>query len=471
MAVTSASTSASPSTVRTTTPAGGAGRGWISDWRPDDPAFWTSTGRRVARRNLVFSILAEHVGFSVWALWSVIVVALPPADFPFIADVDKKFWLVALPNLIGALMRLPYTVAVTRFGGRNWTTVSALMLLIPVALCLYCVTHPGTPYWFFLLSAVTAGLGGGNFASSMTNISFFYPERLKGTALGLNAAGGNVGLSSVQFIVPTVIFFSLGISVAAGIWLPIALATAICAYLFMNNLHVARSSFRQQLAAARRPHAWIMSFLYIGTFGSFLGFSAAFPAVLQFVFPNDQKMHFLGTGLLLPVAFTGPLVGSLARPIGGWLADRIGGAILTAGVFVLMAGGTYGAILAADAKNLGMFLTSMLLLFTLAGLGNGTTYRMIPAIFAKQARAESAGADADTETAVYVKARRESAATIGMAGAIGALGGFALPRVIGDSIKATGGIATAFTIFIVAYGVFAAVTWLCYLRRGSMTGV
>jgi NNP family nitrate/nitrite transporter-like MFS transporter len=440
--------------------------GWISEWNPEDAEFWATTGRRVARRNLIFSIFAEHLGFSVWALWSVIVVALPPKSFPFILDVDKKFWLVAIPNLIGALLRVPYTLAVPRFGGRNWTVVSALLLLIPIGLCTYCVTHPGTPYWFFLLSAATAGLGGGNFASSMTNIAFFYPERAKGTALGLNAAGGNIGLSSMQFVVPLLVFYQFALVTAPLFWLPLALAAAVCAYLFMNNLHVARSSFKEQLAAIREPHAWVMSFLYIGTFGSFLGLSAAFPAVLQFEFPKDQKFHFLGTALLLPVAFLGPFVGSVARPLGGWLSDRIGGARVTAAVFAAMALVTVGAIKAADAKSLSLFLTCMLVLFGLAGTGNGSTYKMIPAIFKRRA-GFAADRDPDAAPDIFTRSLRAGAATLGMAGAIGALGGFYMPRAIGNSIKATNGIAQAFTIFTVMYLACLVVTWFCYLRRRS----
>ncbi len=443
--------------------------GWITEWRPEDDDFWATTGRRVARRNLIFSIFAEHLGFSVWVLWSVLVVVLGthPNDFPFLnpkvtANADKIFWLVALPNLIGALMRLPYTVAVLRFGGRNWTVVSALLLMIPIGLATYCVTHPGTPYWFFLLTAATAGFGGGNFASSMTNIAFFYPERLKGTALGLNAAGGNIGLSSMQFVVPLLIFYNAAMVAAPLFWLPLVLAAAVCAYLFMNNLHVSRTPVREQLAVTREPQAWVMSFLYIGTFGSFLGLAAAFPAVLAFEFPKDQKFYLLGTALLLPVAFLGPLVGSLARPIGGWLSDRVGGAKVTAAVFALMAVVTLGAIRAADAKSLSLFLTTMLVLFTLAGFGNGSTYKMIPAIFKRQAML--AGRD---DTAGFTRAVRLGSTTLGMAGAIGALGGFYMPRAIGNSIKATGGITQAFTIFFVMYVVCLLVTALCYLRPGA----
>ena len=279
----------------------------LTDWNPEDARFWASTGRRIARRNLIFSIFAEHLGFSVWTLWSVVVVALPATLFPY--TVDQKFWLVALPNLVGALMRLPYTFAVTRIGGRTWTAISALLLLIPVSGLIFAVTAR-PPYWVVLACAATAGLGGGNFASSMTNISFFYPEREKGTALGFNAAGGNIGISTMQLVVPLVL--SAGLVYGGLMWIPLVVAAAICAYLFMNTLEVAKSPFKSQFATLKRPHTWVMSFLYIGTFGSFLGYSAAFPLVLKLQFPQAPVWH-LGPSAAVTLAFTGPLVGSLAR--------------------------------------------------------------------------------------------------------------------------------------------------------------
>lgn len=418
----------------------------LTDWNPEDASFWASTGRRVARRNLIFSIFAEHLGFSVWTLWSVVVIALPPALFPY--TVDQKFWLVALPNLIGALMRLPYTFAVTRFGGRTWTVLSALFLVIPIGGLIFAVTAQPA-YWVVLVCAASAGFGGGNFASSMTNISFFYPEKEKGTALGLNAAGGNIGISTMQLFVPLVI--SAGLVYGGLMWLPLVLASAIGAHFFMNNLAVAKAPFKAQFATVKRAHTWIMSFLYIGTFGSFLGYSAAFPLVLKLQFPNAPVWK-LGATAMITLAFTGPLVGSLARPLGGWLSDKIGGARVTAACFLMMGIGSYGVVTATGAKNMALFLASFWLLFTAAGAGNGSTYRMIPAIFAAKSP--------DLATA-----KRESAATLGIAGAIGALGGFYLPRAISDSIKATGGIETAFTWFGVMYGACLAVTWWCYLRR------
>jgi MFS transporter, NNP family, nitrate/nitrite transporter len=443
-------------------------------WEPEDATFWATTGRRVARRNLFFSVLSEHLAFSVWAIWSVLVVVAGtrPLDFPFLdptvaANAPKIFWLIALPNLIGAILRIPYTLAVARFGGRTWTTISSVLLLIPITMATWCVTHPGTPYWLFVVAAATAGVGGGNFASSMANIAYFFPERRKGVALGVNAAGGNIGLSSMQLVVPLVIFFGLGLSVAAAVWAPLVLIAAFCAWRWMDNLAVARQSAREQFEVVRRPHAWVMSFLYVGTFGSFLGLSAAFPAVMAFMFPADQKFHAFGSGLLLPVAFLGPLIGSLARPAGGWIADRIGGAVVTTIVFALMACGAFATITATKHHSLGGFIASMLVMFALAGTGNGSAYRMIPAIFRRQSEAATA-AHPDSEHAFVVRARREGSATIGMAGAFGALGGFILPKVIGNSIKATGGIGTAFSWFIGLYVACMMVTIVVYLRRGTV---
>src|SRR5882672_6759524 len=179
---------------------------WIDTWNPDDATFWQTSGKRIARRNLWWSILAENLGFSVWLIWSVVATRLPKAGFPY--TTEQLFSLVALPGLIGSLMRFPYTFAVPRFGGRNWTIVSAALLFIPTTLVAILVTRPTTPYWVMTLAAATAGLGGGNFASSMANISFFYPDREKGFALGLNAAGGNIGVSTVQLLIPLIIGWS-----------------------------------------------------------------------------------------------------------------------------------------------------------------------------------------------------------------------------------------------------------------------
>ncbi|MGY4291178.1 nitrate/nitrite transporter NarK [Bradyrhizobium sp. LM2.7] len=312
---------------------------WISDWRPEDEAFWNATGKTIARRNLIWSIVAEHIGFSVWLIWSIVTTKLPQAGFHY--TTDQLFQLVAVPGLIGALMRFPYTFAVTTFGGRNWTIFSAAILFIPTLSLAYFVSEPDTPFWLMLLIASTAGLGGGNFASSMTNISFFFPDRMKGWALGLNAAGGNIGVSSVQLLTPILMTLAVinlfqaspvdGVFLqnAGLMWvLPIAIAV-FGAVFFMNNLTTAKSSIKNQLAVVKRKHTWIMAYLYIGTFGSFIGYSAAFPLLIKTQFPM----------VTIAIAFLGPLVGSLSRPFGGWLADKVGGSIITFWNFIAMAGG------------------------------------------------------------------------------------------------------------------------------------
>jgi NNP family nitrate/nitrite transporter-like MFS transporter len=266
---------------------------WISEWNPEDQKFWESKGKFIARRNLIWSILAEHLGFSIWLIWSIVATKLPQAGFTY--TTDELFSLVALPGLIGSLMRFPYTFAVPRFGGRNWTMVSAALLFIPTTALAYFVGQPDTPYWLMVIVAATAGLGGGNFASSMANISFFYPDRMKGWALGLNAAGGNIGVSSVQFLTPILIGYGwvslyltsphaasgLYLQNAGLMWLPLIALALFGAYRYMNNLTATRSTFKDQLVIVKRKHTWVMSWLYIGTFGSFIGYSAAFPLLLK----------------------------------------------------------------------------------------------------------------------------------------------------------------------------------------------
>ncbi|AHH95138.1 MFS transporter [Kutzneria albida] len=430
-----------------------SGRSWIQKWDPEDEGFWAATGRRIATRNLIFSIFSEHIGFSLWSIWSVVVLSLPSAGFTF--SVDQLFWLTALPNLVGATMRLPYTFAVPRFGGRNWTIISSVLLLVPCALLTVAVTSHAS-FGFFLLAAATAGLGGGNFASSMTNISFFYPDKRKGFALGLNAAGGNLGAAVVQLIIPVVISLGTGKNLAyAGLfYMPFAVAAAICAAFFMNNLSEARSDFPAQAAAVKRSQTWIMSFLYIGTFGSFIGFSAALPLLIKTQFPTVQGTYF---------AWLGALVGSLARPIGGWLSDRIGGSRVTLWNFVVMGLAAVVVVTGERTGNFPLFFGAFLVLFVTTGVGNGSTYRMIPAIFAAQARRETAeGVDL---TEAVRRAKRESAAAIGIASAIGAFGGFFVTRIIASSVAATKVADNAFYGFIAFYAVCFAVTWWCYLRR------
>ena len=283
-------TSIAGTTEAPVTRAGERGPGrWIDDFDPEDAAFWEKTGRGIARRNLMWSIVAEHLGFSVWLLWSIVAVHLNDAGFAFTDD--QLFWLVAIPSLVGATLRLPYTFAVPRFGGRNWTVVSALLLVIPATGLAWAVSNPGTPFWAMLLVAATAGVGGGNFASSMANISYFFPEKEKGWALGLNAAGGNIGVAVVQapIVVSALIVAGGGLHLArAGLmWIPLAVLAAVAAWRYMDNLTHATNEKRAMRDVLRDRNTAIISFLYVGTFGSFIGFGFAFGQVLQVQFKPD----------------------------------------------------------------------------------------------------------------------------------------------------------------------------------------
>nr|WP_179503928.1 MFS transporter [Nocardioides daedukensis] len=469
----------------------------IDDWRPEDESFWESGGNRVARRNLVWSIFSEHLGFSVWLLWSVSAALLVKVGFDF--STSQLFILIAVPNLVGSLIRLPYTFAVPKFGGRNWTVVSASMLLVPTLLFAVFVQRPGTPYWVFLLIAATAGLGGGNFASSMANINFFYPARKKGTALGLNAAGGNLGVAIIQFFLPIIVggAGAFGLIKASGsgialervgyLYAALALLGAVCAWKFMNNLSMARSRPREQLAVLRHKHTWVMSFLYIGTFGSFIGYSAAMPLLIKLNFwvPTADGA---GAGInFAHYAFLGALVGSVARPFGGWLADKYGGARVTFWTFVAMIVGTLAvlwtlsqltpnptasaAIAQQNQSWFPWFLGFFLFVFAATGIGNGSTYRMIPLIWSKRA-VDSTAAGSPERLAAVSGATKQSSAVIGIAGSIGAIGGFLIPMTFGapwveDPVAAVKG---AFLVFTCFYGVCLTVTWFFYTRRSFLAG-
>src|SRR5271154_466545 len=441
---------------------------WIADWNPEDGTFWNSKGKVIARRNLIWSIVAEHIAFSVWLIWSIVAAKLPQAGFHY--STDQLFQLVALPGLIGSLMRFPYTFAVTTFGGRNWTVVSAALLFIPTIALAHFVTQPDTSFQTMLLVSATAGLGGGNFASSMANISFFYPDRMKGWALGLNAAGGNIGVSSVQLLTPILMGIGLinfyqatpvgGVYLqnAGLMWLlPLAIALFGVAF-FMNNLTTARSTFKDQLAIVGRKHTWIMSYIYIGTFGSFIGYSAAFPLLIKTQFP----------AITIGIAFLGPLVGSLSRPLGGLLADKVGGAIITFWNFIAMGAATVGVLYFVGIKDFTGFLVMFLILFVTTGIGNGSTYRMIPSIFREENLRKARGTGEAGRALALKTASIESGAALGFIGAVGACGGYLIPSGFGKSIATTGGPALALEIYLAFYAVCLALTWWFYLRRAPV---
>jgi NNP family nitrate/nitrite transporter-like MFS transporter len=436
---------------------------WVDDWRPEDPQFWESTGRQVARRNLFFSIFSEHIGFSIWSLWSVLVLFLPEAVYGI--DPAGKFLLTTLPTALGALVRLPYTFAVARFGGRNWTIVSAALLLIPTT-AVAVVLEPGVSFPTLLVVSCLAGVGGGNFASSMANINAFYPDRLKGWALGLNAGGGNLGVPVVQLVGLLVLATAGGEHprLILAVYLPLVVIAAVGAALVMDNLTTARNQPRAMRQAVREPHTWIMSFLYIGTFGSFIGFGFAFGQVLQNQFTESFATPLAAASL----TWLGPLLGSLIRPIGGTLADRFGGARITCWNFVAMAAGAFVVWTASRLESLPLFVVGFVVLFVLSGIGNGSTYKMIPAIFRSQAlQTVSAGGD---PVAAERTALRMSGALIGIAGAVGAFGGVLVNLAFRQSFLTTGTGDSAYLVFIAFYVVCVAVTWVVYLRPKALHG-
>jgi len=399
----------------------------------------------------------------VWQLWSIVVVSLPAVGFTF--DVGQVFWLISIPSLVGATLRFPYSFMVPRFGGRNWTMISAALLLIPTIALGFAVSNPSTPFGVMLLIAATAGLGGGNFASSMSNITFFYPQRKKGWALGLNAAGGNLGASVAQFVVPIAITIgaaaTLNLGLAGFLWIPLILVAIVGAYFFMDNLSTAKADFAASLSALKEPHLWVLALLYIGTFGSFIGFAGVFPKLIVDQFPAFSTFQVGSAAVSL--AFLGALVGSLARPFGGRLADRVGGAAITIAAFAVMALGALAVMLVLPLGNFWLFLGSFLVLFVAAGVGNGSTYRMIPTVFA--ARAGTADAHVSGGD---ISVQRRAAAALGLIAAIGAYGGFVIPQVLGAVKAATGAYTPAFGWFIAAYVVMIAVTAFFYLRKRTL---
>ncbi len=464
----------------------------IEHWDAEDVAAWDAGNKDIAKRNLIWSIVAEHVGFSVWSIWSVMVLFMPQAVYHI--DPLGKFILGAVPIAVGSFVRIPYTIGPAKFGGRNWTIFSAGMLAVPCVLTMYFMLHPGTSYTTFLIVAAVAGLGGGNFASSMTNINAFYPQRLKGWALGLNAGGGNIGVPVIQIVGLLVIAF-LGNrrpEIVCALYLVLVGLAAVGAALFMDNLQGQKSNLSAMVEAMKFGNSWVMSFLYIGTFGSFIGFSFAFTQVLNINFTASEMAPLIahyGTVAKVPakeaakaafdasvhtawIAFLGPLLGSISRPFGGKLADKIGGGKITLYNFVAMVLTTAVLVVvgmwddatkgpATPGQMMG-YVAAFMVLFILTGIGNGSTYKMIPSIF--EAKAQSKDELDATEKMLW--SRSMSGALIGFAGAVGAFGGVLVNIVLRASYAGPAHSATtAFWVFLAFYVVCGVVTWFVFLRQ------
>jgi len=452
-----------------------AHHGLIEDWRPEDETFWKTTGRRIAQRNLWISVPALLLAFAVWMVWSVVVAKLPAIGFSY--TTDQLFWLAALPGLSGATLRIFYSFMVPIVGGRLWTALTTASLLIPAFGIGYAVQNPDTPYLLFLVLALLCGFGGGNFASSMANISFFFPKKEKGNALALNAGLGNLGVSLVQFVVPLVITASvfgmiggepqtisdgtkLWLQNAGFIWVPFLLVTTVAAWFGMNDIAAAKASFSEQAVIFQRKHNWIMCWLYTGTFGSFIGYSAGFPLLAKTQFPDVNSLQFV---------FLGPLVGALSRAATGWISDRWGGGRVTLWVFVVMIAAVAGVLFFLGIKDqpgaFWGFFAMFLVLFFATGVGNASTFQMIPAIMRKEVGRLMPKIPAAEQTR---HADKESAAIIGFTSAIAAYGAFFIPKAYGSSIAATGGPELALWGFLTFYVTCVAVTWWFYTRRGGL---
>jgi NNP family nitrate/nitrite transporter-like MFS transporter len=420
---------------------------------------------------------ALFLAFAVWQLWSVVAVNLPLLGFKFTAN--ELFWLAAAPGLSGATLRIFYSFMVPVFGGRRWTAISTASLLIPALGIGIAIQDPSTSYATLLTLALLCGFGGGNFASSMANINFFFPKERKGSALGLNAGLGNLGVSAVQFLAPLVVAAGVYGPLAGGpqsvvapagqtvqiwaqnaafVWVPFIVIFTVAAWIGMNDIADARASVREQIVIFRRKHNWLMCWLYLGTFGSFIGYAAGFPLLIKSQFPGVNALQY---------AWLGPLVGAVIRPFGGWLADKLGGATVTFWNFVVMAAAVGGVLWFLEMKSFAGFFACFMVLFLTTGIGNGSTFRMIPVIFLTERMRAAAGRGKDAEEQAIRDANKEAAAVLGFTSAFAAYGGFFIPKSYGTSISLSGGPEAALYLFIVFYLTCIALTWWYYSRKGA----
>lgn len=441
----------------------------ITDWEPENEAFWQSVGRRVARRNLWIAVPALLVAFVVWQVWSVTATNLKDVGFGF--STSQLFWLTAIPGLTGGTARILYTFLGPMIGQRRFTALSTVVLVAPLIWLGVAIQNPDTPYAVMVSIAALCGIGGANFASSLANIGFFFPKAQKGNATGINGGLGNLGVSVVQLVTPIVITSSVialgsaqhkadGTPVylqnAAFLWVPVLVVLAAVAWFGQNDLKVAATPFRQQKIIFRRKHTWLMTWLYVGTFGSFIGFAAALPLLIKTTFPAYSIATY---------AWMGPALGALARWAGGWIADRLGGARVTILSFVGMALSIIGVInflpAGTDSGNFYGFFACFLSAFLFSGIGNGSTFRQIPVIFRnRQLKGLEPG------TPAYAKALKQSemeaGAVTGFTSAIAAYGFFFIPAMFANFA-----VTSAMWGFVAFYASCVLVAWHYYARHSA----
>ena len=412
----------------------------ITDWEPENELFWNSVGKRVAQRNLWIAVPALLVAFVVWQVWSVTATNL--ADVGFAFSTSQLFWLTAIPGLTGGTARVFYTFLGPKFGQRTFTALSTLVLIVPLIWLGYAIQDTSTSFTEMAAIAALCGIGGANFSSSLANIGFFFPKRAKGNATGINGGLGNLGVSVVQLLTPIVITSSV-IAIGSGrtntrtgetvhlqnaafVWVPVLLILAAIAWRGQNNLRTAQTSFRQQKVIFRRKHTWLMTWLYVGTFGSFIGFAAALPMLIKTTFPAYPVATY---------AWMGPALGALARWAGGWIADKLGGARVTILSFVGMAASIIGVInflpAGTDGGDFAGFFLCFLAAFLFSGIGNGSTFRQIPVIFRNQ-HLNGLTPDTPAYTRALKQTEMESGAVTGFTAAIAAYGFFFIPALFAN---------------------------------------
>ena len=446
----------------------------ISQWDAEDLAAWEAGNKTIARRNLFWSVVIVHLGYSIWSLWPVLALFMPRDVYGFSAG--DKLLLGITATLVGACLRPIYAVATAIFGGRNVAMFSAFVLLIPTIGAMVLLAHPGLPLWPYLVCAALSGMGGGNFAASASNANAFYPHRLKGSALGLAGGIGNLGVPMMQ-IVGLLVIATAGDRQpywVCGVYLVLLTTAGLGATLFMNNVEQHRvepGRLRSILSAVVSTRdTWLLALLYLGSFGSFIGFAFAFAQVLQTSFMTGGQSAAQASLHAAELAFIGPLLAALARVYGGRVADRVGGGRVTLMVFVFMvlaAGMLIGVGTVEDphagpvsSSAMAGYVACFIALFILAGLGNGSVYKMIPTVFETCSRSLHM-----SETERRHRARLISGVVIGFVAGVGTLGGVGINLALRQSYLSTGTMTPAFWIFMSFYVVAAALTWIMYVRR------
>lgn len=439
---------------------------WLSKWDPEDNSFWESQGKKIAWRVLWATTISLTFSFATWFMMSAIVVKLPGIGFKF--TTNQLFWLAAMPGLAGGTMRIIHTFLLPIYGTRHIITFATLIKLLPCIGIGLAVMNPGTPFWVFMALAFTAGFGGGDFSSYMPSTNLFFPKRLKGTALGIQAGIGNFGVSLAQFMTPALLGVAiygapqvftkvdsktkevLGTSEiylqSAAFWyVPLLIIMTILCWRVLRSIPV-KASFKEQLDIFKDKHTWFCTLTYMMTFGGFSGLAASFPLMMKTLYGN-----FPDAPDPLKYAFYGPLIGSASRVMFGFVADKIGGAILTtiaglgmiAGCIMLI---TMGLVAPTSMEQFPMFFGVMLGLFFFTGIGNASTFRQYPIIFGHNPR--------------------QASGVIGWTAAVAAYGPFIFSTIIGAVISSTGN-ASGFFYGLIAFAVMAtAINWHYYNRKG-----